>query len=325
MPELPEVETVKRGLERTIIGKTIQAVEIRVTKLFADDRQLIDQVLVGATVVAITRRAKVLLIEVSGGWTLAIHLKMTGQLVVRPPNSRIPILDPTKFVGFAGGHPEKAYQQPLPHKHSHVIIEFSEGTKLYFNDLRKFGWMKLLRGSSRLMNPALGITQKKVHPTLQILDSVFPTVDDFIMSLHLGPEPFSADFTVEYLMKLLKKRTIPIKQLLLEQKGISGIGNIYADEALFRSGIAPKRTALSLQLSEVQKLHRAIREVLELGIKHGGTSKNTYLNVEGTRGEMQDHLKVYQRSKKPCIVCATPIKRIKIGARSAHFCPRCQK
>lgn len=168
-------------------------------------------------------------------------------------------------------------------------------------------------------------------------DSYFmiPTVDVFIDSLKLGPEPLGLEFTVEYLENLVKKRSVPIKQLLLEQKGISGIGNIYADEALFRAGIHPRRKANSLQrphtakalrgTSEIEKLHKAIREVLELGINHGGTSKNTYLTVEGTKGEMQDHLMVYQRTGRPCRVCGTSIERLKIGQRSSHFCPQCQK
>jgi formamidopyrimidine-DNA glycosylase len=177
---------------------------------------------------------------------------------------------------------------------------------LYFNDLRKFGWLRLFPRE---------IVDHTSHQSLE----------SFLESLQLGPEPLSSDFTPLYLAKLVGKRSISIKQLLLEQKGISGIGNIYADEALFRAGIRPTRKAISLKSLEIGKLHQAIRDVLELGIEHGGTSKNTYLNVDGTKGEMQHHLKVYQHTGKPCIVCANPIERIKIGQRSSHFCPKCQK
>lgn len=296
MPELPEVETVRRGLERTIAGKTFVDIQIRHTKSFRDDDGLIRQVLLEARVLAIVRRAKVLLIELSTNWTLAIHLKMTGQIVVMP----------RKESGFVGGHPEKVYEMGLPNKHTQVIFFFHDQTKMYFNDLRKFGWLRLF--------------------PREVMDhSQHQSLESFLESLQLGPEPLSSDFTIDYLQTLLSKRSIPIKQLLLEQKGISGIGNIYADEALFRSKIAPKRRANSLQLREISALHRAIREVLELGITYGGTSKNTYLTVEGTKGEMQDHLMVYQRTGKPCRVCATPIERIKLGARSSHYCPKCQK
>ena len=328
MPELPEVETVKRGLARKIVGKTVADVEIRHPKSFADDAGLIRQVLIEARVVAIARRAKILLIELSTNWTLAVHLKMTGQLVV--------IQNSAKPDGFVGGHSEKVYEGELPNKHTQVIFTFSDKTKLYFNDLRKFGWLRLfpreivdqtdqrltrfLRTSSEVNGHLLG---GGCCETRQSLDN--QTLESFLESLQLGPEPLSADFTEDYLSKLSQKRSIPIKQLLLEQKGISGIGNIYADEALFRSKIAPRRRANGLKRKEIEELYSAIREVLELGIKHGGTSKNTYRNVEGTKGKMQDHLKVYQRTGKPCIVCATPIERIKTGGRSAHFCPTCQK
>lgn len=316
MPELPEVETVRCGLERTILGKTVAYIEVRVLKLFPNDQSVIDRVLVGAKIVAIDRRAKVLLIDLSTDWTLAIHLKMTGQLIVEKSeeqrvksekkNTLTSLLLTSQSIAFVGGHPEKSYEQPLPHKHTHVIIEFTDGTHLYFNDLRKFGWLRLFPHE---------VANHAGHQGLSA----------FLESLNLGPEPLSADFTEGYLAALTKGRTIPIKQLLLQQKGISGIGNIYADEALFRSKIAPKRRANSVKRREIKGLHSAIREVLELGIKHGGTSKNTYLNVEGTRGEMQNHLMVYQRTEKPCIVCATPIEWQKIGGRSSHFCPKCQK
>ncbi len=326
MPELPEVETVRRGLERTIVGKTVAAVDVRVPKLFAADRSLIESVLVGQRVVAINRRAKVLLVQLANGWTLAIHLKMTGQIIVianRKPQianrggqqgkmreavRRSPFAISSSFVG---GHPERAYEQPLPHRHTHVIISLTDGSVLYFNDLRKFGWLRLLRSSrnheSRIMN----------HES--------QTIEEFLDGLAHGPEPLEAAFTLEYFQKFLKTRTTLIKTLLLDQSFIAGIGNIYADEALFAAAIKPTRWAQSLTKAEGERLFHAITQVLQLGIESGGTSFNSYRNVEGTPGKMREHLKVYGREGKPCPRCGELIVRKKIGQRSAHYCPSCQR
>lgn len=330
MPELPEVETVKRGLERTVMGKTVQSVDVRVPKIFPHDREVIDSSLVGQRIEGVERRGKVLLIHLSNSFTLAIHLKMTGQLVVKPREvpSTLPLRqagksqEPNKIqdpnfksqprslgTGFIAGHPEKSYEQPLPHKHTHVVITFADGTVLYFNDLRKFGWFRLVP-SHRM--------------------------DQFLADMKHGPEPLSDKFTVDYLHQLAKKRSIPIKTFLLDQSVIAGVGNIYADEALFESRIRPTRKAKSLTRAQIERLHAAIRRVLELGIKHGGTTLNTYRNVEGTAGKMRDYLKVYDREGQRCLredtpptlkvggVCPGTIKRIKIGQRSSHFCPNCQ-
>lgn len=339
MPELPEVETVRRGLSQAIIGKTVADVEVRAPKIFANIGGLIEDKLVGAQVIAVERRAKILLIRLSNDWTLAVHLKMTGQLVVAQPEMtndecRMPN-DPQNSKaneaisyklkpGFAGGHPEKAYDQPLPHKHTHVIVMFTDGTKLYYNDLRKFGWMKLLRGSSRIKNKESRIKDSR-KTVIHDSEFMIPSVDDFIDGLELGPEPLGEDFTPVYLTDLIKSRKTSIKQLLLEQKGIAGIGNIYADEALYYAGVHPQRPAEKLTKSQITKLFDGIRHVLELGVEHGGTTMNTYRNVDGEQGRMREHLKVYGREGEPCFVCGTPIERIKIGQRSSHYCPRCQR
>lgn len=299
MPELPEVEIVRRGLERTALGKTVAQVHVRVKKLFADDSGLIGRVLVGAKIVAVERRAKILLLDLSSGWTLAAHLKMTGQFIVVSGGQETG----NRKMDFVGGHPEKAYQRPLPHKHTHITIDFADGTKLHFNDLRKFGWLRLFPHEA--------------------VDG-YRTIDEFLGTLSLGPEPLSGDFTQAYFIALVSGRKVPIKQLLLEQKGISGIGNIYADEALFYAKIDPRRRASTLTKKELVLLREGIQAVLEKGIQFGGTSKNTYMHVDGTRGEMQKYLNVYKREGQPCKICGTPIKRIKLGQRSAHFCPKCQ-
>lgn len=327
MPELPEVETVRRGLERTIVGKTIKSVDVRAPKLFAEAEERISEALVGATVLAAERRAKVLIVRLSSTWTLAIHLKMTGQLVVkRPefPNTKSQFSDNDQFSspkglqttsyklqttqsqvdGFAGGHPEKAYEQPLPHKHTHIIIHFTDGTTLYFNDLRKFGWFRLYPG---------------------LKTNALLAIEDVFKASKLGPEPFSDDFSLSYFAQTIKKRRIPIKTVLLDQAVVAGVGNIYADEALFRAKIKPTRSASSLSKQEIVLLHPAITEVLQLGIDYGGTTMNTFRNVEGTAGKMREYLKVYGREGEPCTICGNPIERIKIGQRSSHFCTFCQR
>lgn len=293
MPELPEVETVRRGLERTIVGKTVESVDVRVPKIFPDDTATISANLVGGTVVSAERRAKVLLVNLSNDWTVAIHLKMTGQLVVHGTER-----SKTLGTGFVAGHPEKAYEQALPHKHTHVIVRFTDGTTLYFNDLRKFGWFKLVAPERR---------------------------EAFLAAMNHGPEPFDVEFSPDYLYRVAKQRSIPIKTLLLDQSVVAGVGNIYADEALYRIKVRPTRPAKSLRAVEIQALVDAVRHVLGLGIEHGGTTLNTYVNVEGTSGKMRDHLKVYGREGLPCSVCGNPIERMKIGQRSSHYCPTCQR
>jgi formamidopyrimidine-DNA glycosylase len=326
MPELPEVETVRRGLEQTIVGATVASVNVRVPKLFPVDRALIDRALVGQRIERILRRAKLLLVELSNGWTLVIHLKMTGQIIVRSEKleARSSTHNSSHFsqltsrAGFVGGHPEKVYEQPLPHRHTHVIITFtdptspkgSEGagsTVLYFNDLRKFGWMRLFRR-----------TTTDVRSTGQ-------TIDEFLASLNHGPEPLEPSFTLNYFRELLAARKTPIKPLLLDQSFIAGIGNMYADEALFAAAIQPTLPANSLKKSEAERLFQAIKDVLELGIAQGGTSFNSYRNVQGTAGKMREHLRVYGRAGQPCFRCGGRIVRTKIGQRSAHVCPTCQR
>ncbi len=292
MPELPEVETVRRGLERTIVGKRVSAVEVRVPKTFADPSAVIDAQLIGATVRSVERRAKVILIRLSTGLTLAIHLKMTGQLVVRTP-----VRTKAMGTGFIAGHPEKAYEQPLPHKHTHVIVTFGDGTVLYFNDLRKFGWFRLYEAAA---------------------------VEQLFADAKLGPEPFSDAFSPDYFRSALASRRIPIKTALLDQKVVAGVGNIYADEALFEARVSPFRKASSLKNNEVAELYSAVKHVLELGIEYGGTTFNSYVNAEGTSGKMRDYLKVYGRAGEPCRGCAGQVVRTKIGQRSAHYCPSCQ-
>lgn len=283
MPELPEVETIKRGLSPVLIGQKLLSVNIRVPKLFFGSPEMIS----GQKVININRRAKILIISFEKNITL-VHLKMTGQLIYVPNNSR---------TTLGGGHPDKAYQAELPHKYSHVIFQFEKGT-LYFNDLRKFGWIKVLGSPEELE----------------------PLVSD------LGPEYSWPEYTPEYLQtKLSRRGTITVKQALLDQTLIAGVGNIYADEALFLSKIHPRRKVKDLTSADISALYENIPAVFETSLAHGGTSSQNYRKSDGSKGNYLEFANVYKREGQPCKICSTPIERIKIAGRSSHFCPTCQK
>lgn len=282
MPELPEVETIRLGLQKELIGHKIQAADVRVAKLFDGDSQKI----VGQKVLEIERRAKILIWRLENCYLL-IHLKMTGQLIFVPKKSE---------EWFIGGHPDKVYTADLPHKHTHVIIEFDNGT-LYFNDLRKFGWIRLL----------------------DTVDQVKPHI------ANLGPEYDWPEFTSAYFQqKLASRAKSTIKQALLDQTILAGLGNIYADETLFCAKVHPRRTISSLSAKEMELIYKCIPKILKSSLEHGGTSSQSYRKHDGTKGTFLEIANVYKREGQPCKVCKTPIERIKITGRSSHFCPKCQ-
>lgn len=282
MPELPEVETIRRALQKILIGQTICSAEVRYKKQFHGD----PTTLKNQTITEISRRSKVLVIQLSKS-VLLIHLKMTGQL----------IFVPKKGEAIVGGHPDKVYSMDLPHKHSHVIFELSNGT-LYFNDLRKFGWIK-----------------------------IYPTLDDAADEFEkLGVEYTWPEYTLDYLKtKLAARPKTTIKQALLEQSLVAGVGNIYADETLFAAKIRPTRKVTDLKPAEIQRIYQTIPHVFELSLKHGGTSSQHYVHPDGSLGTYLAFANVYKREGQPCRVCGNPIERIKIAGRSSHFCPICQK
>jgi len=297
MPELPEVETIRRGLAEKLVGHKILSVDVRAPKLFIGDAKLLR----GQIVIEMERRAKLLIWKLSDGFLLT-HLKMTGQLIFQPKNGpmviseRTPLENSTVNDGLViGGHPDKAYGLDLPHKHTHILIELDNGT-LFFNDLRKFGWLKYVHSPSDL----------KVEVA------------------KYGPEYTWPEFSLEYFKSGLAKRRITVKQALLDQTFIAGIGNIYADESLFCAKIDPRRKANELTNSEIKKLFACVPEVFNLSLSHGGTSSQHYRQVDGKMGTYLDVANVYKREGQPCRVCGTPIKRIKITGRSSHFCPHCQ-
>jgi len=275
MPELPEVETVVRSLEKNLAGLIITSVNILMPKIirYPKPENFVEQLVGRQIQKKLGRRGKYILIHLSGGLTLVIHLRMTGRLV----------------------YCEKDY--PVE-KHTHVIFHLDNGKQLRFSDIRQFGRMQLV--------PSAGI-------------EALAGIKD------LGPEPLDENFTREYLKKELRRRRTRIKPLLLDQEFIAGLGNIYADEALFRAKVHPERLAADLNAREVAALHKGIVEVISGGIEHRGTTFRDYVDGEGRSGSFQYHLKVYNREGLPCSRCGSPITRIKVAGRSSYFCPSCQK
>ena len=307
MPELPEVETIRRQLFKEVVGKKIKSVEIKLPKMvYFDGRRShvknFSKNLNGARVTKANRAAKILIITLSNDYTLLIHLKLTGQLIYHAKNGNMKM----------GGHPWPKPGISVPNKWTHAIIHFTDGSKLYFNDLRQFGYLKL-------------IETKKIGEQKELKK--------------LGPEPLDKNFTVEKFSEMLARRAkAKIKPLLLDQNFLSGIGNIYADESLFYAKILPTRPAGKLKPAKIRKLYQGIKTILQKSIAQGGTSSDTYVTLSGRKGGYEKYLKVYGREGEKCkrgrhtttaplslfAGCGGIIKRIKPGSRSAHFCPKCQ-
>lgn len=288
MPELPEVETVRRGLAHLLPGRKIFAVSHDNPKSFPNTPADIEQFLIGAKVTEVKRRAKVLLIELDSKYSLVIHLKMTGQMV---------------FVGdqqrFGAGHPNDSLINTLPDKSTRVTFEFDDGSRLYFNDQRKFGWVRLLA-------------------TAEV-----PYIDFF---KKVGPEPLAADFTpTEFMVRLQRRKNTTIKAALLDQTVIAGVGNIYADESLWGAKIHPSTLVKNISTAKLNKLFTALRSVLQLSIDKGGSSDRNYVNAEGKRGSYLTFANIFRREGKPCPRCATIIIKTRVAGRGTHICPRCQK
>lgn len=287
MPELPEVETVRRGLSRLIVSRKITSVNYDNPKSFPNSDSDVNTFLVGAEVTGVRRRAKVLMIDLSTKYSLVIHLKMTGQLV---------------FVGrerFGAGHPNDSLIGELPDKSTRVTINFSDKTQLYFNDQRKFGWMKLL-------------------PTNLIVELPFMQ--------KVGPEPLEDDFTLEVFSERLKRRqNAVVKAAILDQTILAGVGNIYADESLWGAYIHPSRRVGSLTETEIANLYEQIRFVMNLSIEKGGSSNQTYVNAEGEKGSYMDFANVFRRNGKECTRHpGVLIEKIRVAGRGTHICPVCQ-
>ncbi len=286
MPELPEVETIKIGLAKLLLGKTIQSVWSDWPKSFPNSKADVQKFLVGAKIVLVTRRAKVLLIELDTKYSLVIHLKMTGQLVFVSDKQR-----------FGAGHPSDSLIQKLPDKSTRVILEL-DGAHLFFNDQRKFGWMRLI-------------------PTAEV-----PMIDFF---KKLGPEPLASDFSaIDFIRRFRGRTNSTIKAALLDQTVIAGVGNIYADESLFAAKIHPSTKVKDVSITKLTNLYKELLAVLKLSIEKGGSTDKNYVDAEGKQGSYLSFAKVFRRDGKQCSRCGTIIEKIKVASRGTHICPRCQ-
>jgi formamidopyrimidine-DNA glycosylase len=273
MPELPEVEHAARTLGDQIVGRRIVAVTRldweRMVETPAVEQFL--TLLEGREVLAASRRAKWILLTLDSGWTLALHLRMSGYITVHGPDAQ-------------------------PDAHTHLVLLLDDGRQVFFHDTRKFGRARLLDGAG-------------------------------LAELHAahGLEPLTDAFTPPALAELLRGRSARLKPLLLDQRAIAGIGNIYADEALWRAQLHPLRASDSLDDDEVARLHSGIRLALLQGLDRGGSTLRDYRNSYGEAGTNQDHFNVYDRAGAPCSRCGTPIERIVVGQRGTHLCPFCQR
>ncbi len=281
MPELPEVETLKLGLQRYIIGHKILEVEVRDKKVFqANEKDIID-----TKIKTVRRFAKVISIELSNGKSLVIHIKLTGQLIYRGPNLKIK----TELSKKAGSQ--------LPSKHTRVIFKLDKKGFLYYNDLRKFGWIRVMQ-------------TKKVE------------TQGFVSKL--GPEPFGK-LTFQKFKEILSKSKTYIKVLLMNQEKIGGVGNIYANDALWLARINPKRAANSLPEKEMKELYDSLLEVLKEGIKYGGASELQFVTAEGKEGGYQDHFLAYGQQGKLCPRCKKEkFVKFYMGGRGTYYCSICQ-
>lgn len=274
MPELPEVETVRKTLKNLVLHKKIKDISVfwpKIIKNPVEVEQFIDA-LKGETIVDVGRRGKFLILY-TDQFALVSHLRMEGKYGLYPQ------------------------EEPFD-KHTHVIFQFTDATELRYRDVRKFGTMHLYKKGEEFLKPPL---------------------------IELGPEPFSEEFTKEYLAEKLAKTNRKIKTALLDQKLFVGLGNIYVDEALFRSGIHPERLASTLNEKEITVLHREIVATLSEAVKKGGSTIRSYVNSQGEIGMFQLELYAYGRKGEACKRCGTPLEKTTVGGRGTHYCPNCQK
>lgn len=288
MPELPEVETIKRGLTKFIIGRSVKSVRtFDSPKSFPNSEEDVKEFLINAEIIDVRRRAKVLLIDLSTKYTLVIHLKMTGQLVYRGVRS------------FGGGHPNDSLISELPNRSTRVELEFSDGSKLFFNDQRKFGWMKLF--------PSIEV------PNINFMQKV-------------GPEPLEDDFTAkDFIQRTHRRSGTTIKAAILDQTVLAGVGNIYADESLYGAKIHPATRVRDVSDDKLSELLKEIKFVMNLSIEKGGSTDRNYIDAEGKKGSYLNFARVFRREGKQCVRCGSTIEKTRVAGRGTHFCPVCQE
>jgi len=306
MPELPEVETIRMGLGQLLPGRTIKSVDVDANsaKSFPNASALVRKYLVGAKIIDIERRAKVLIIGLDNDYCLIIHLKMTGQLVFVGASAKTGAnksTDSAETDRWGGGHPTDSLIGALPDRSTRVTVTFTDGSHLYFNDQRKFGWIRLI-------------------PKAEL-----PDIDFF---RRVGPEPLiGTDFTWPYFRAAIgRRRNTSIKAAILDQSVVAGVGNIYADESLFATRIHPATKAGQVSPAKLKRLWQAIPEVLALAIANGGSTYKNYIDAQGGRGQyLMKYGKVFRREGQACPECGGVIEKIRVAGRGTHFCPACQK
>lgn len=281
MPELPEVETIARRLRQVLPGKKIvEFTQLHPKSFEGETNQVLD-----TTIIAVTRKSKLLGFELDSGNVLMTHLKMTGQLLYTDGQKRI-----------GGGHPSSDWVTQLPSSHTRLSFKFQDASQLFFNDQRLFGWM-------RVMTPNQ-VAQEYAK---------------------LGPDVIDIQFTVEYFTQQLSKRSIAIKTAIMTNQIVAGVGNIYACDALNLARIDPYRPAKSLAKSEIISLHQALLEIIGKGIELGGTTfDGKYVDIDGLAGGYQQVARVYGRQDLPCLHCKTPILKSKLAGRGTYYCRKCQ-
>ncbi len=300
MPELPEVETIRRGLEKYLVGHKITDVEVRLAKMVTGDTRYV----IGEKVENVRRAGKGLLIDLDNGYSIAIHIKLTGQLIYQGPDYP---KDAELSVKVGG---------KLPNKWTHVIFKLksqnskvkTENAYLYYNDLRQFGWIKIVRTDGVGALPFF----KELGPEPPVVET-------------LGGRPFNG-LTLEKFREIVGKSGTKIKPLLMDQKKIGGVGNIYANDALWLSKIDPRRSSKTLSPVEQRKLYEAILEVLKRGLKYGGASEINFVNALGQEGGYQKHFLAYAQQGKKCQRNDGGVmQKIALGGRGTYFCASCQK
>jgi formamidopyrimidine-DNA glycosylase len=277
VPELPEVESLRRILARSVAGRILRDVTVREARLRRSVAPELASAIVGAAVERIGRRAKYLLLELSGGQVMLVHLGMSGSLTHRGD-------------GFDPG--------PFDPRHDHIEFKLDDGTLLVYNDPRRFGMIKI-------------VPRAELEQVAELKD--------------LGPEPLSREFSSEYLWRTTRRRLAAIKNFLMDQRIVAGIGNIYASEILFRAGVRPTRRGGRVTRDEVSRIVKATAEVLREAIDGRGTTFRSYRDSRGQPGRFAERLRVYDREGKPCVDCSTPIRALVLGQRSSFYCPKCQK
>lgn len=283
MPELPEVETIRRLIERFLVGHRITSVDLHLPKLMRDSPLPDLHAITGQTITGARRHAKVLVLNLSNGLSLLVHFKLSGQLAIERP-------DGTRAVA---GHPVPDPAGPYPHKATHLDLRFDDGTVVWYSDLRQFSWLRLMPSED---------------------------VEAALIEFGFGPDAIHEAVVLQALKTFAPRRRVPIKVVLLDQAVVAGLGNIYADEALFAAGVHPAMPANELSRPRIARLARFIPWALEQGLAQGGAK------IVNNRARPIDRFPaVHGRQGEPCFTCGTTIEKTRVGARGTYFCPNCQK